>query len=172
MVSFLKILVVGDRGVGKTALVRKFCSNTLDKEYSISIGTYPYEKELKIDTFGSVKLEIWDFLNEKEFQYLLPSYLDSLSGILLLFSIMDRFSFENIVEKWLPILRKKDPIIPILLVGAKKDLEKFRCITKDEAMGLTKRENLVSYIEISTKNEVNVDLVFELITKSILQNTR
>jgi Ras-related protein R-Ras2 len=87
-------------------------------------------------------------------------YMRSGEGFLVVFSVTDRTSFEEVSRFHKQILRVKDrDEFPIMLVGNKADLQQQRVISNEEAHGLA-RQLKVPYIECSAKVRMNVDQAF------------
>jgi len=155
---------VGERGVGKTALVENFESDKFKEDTKITIGVYFFYKDITIENEHQVRLQIWDFYTEMKFRFLLPTFVKGADGIMFVFSIVDKNSLSNF-DEWLSIIRKFDPSIPILLIGSKIDLEHQRSVKKEEAIELCRSRGCDSYIEVSAKERINVEDAFKSIAK-------
>jgi len=127
MFIVLKLVVVGEGGVGKTCLVGRFCyGRYFDQRASIGTG---FGAKL-VDFKGQkAKLQIWDFGGEKQFRVLLPNFARGAVGALMCFDIT-RYSTFLQLEEWFDILRGSTDDIPVLLVGTKVDLENERVVSR------------------------------------------
>ncbi len=157
-------MVVGDRGVGKTALVQKYCSETFTTNMKITIGYKPYSKEFNLRGKGIVKLKIWENLDEPQFQYLIPKFLRGTDGAIFCFSLTDKKTLDSF-DDWISIIHKENLAIPIMLVGTKSDLNDSRSLTTEEAFEFGETHGCCAYVGISTKENINVEFAFETITK-------
>ena len=103
---------------------------------------------------------------DQEYQVIRDNYVRSGEGFLLVFSLVDRETFEAARELWAQILRVKGSQIPVVLVGNKVDLaDKQREVLRDEAEVLAQSWG-ATYFETSAKTKVNVENVyFDLISK-------
>lgn len=162
-----KLLVIGDKGVGKTALVQKYCCVTFKPDMKITIGYKPYTKDLNLEGYGSVRLKIWENLDEKEFQYLIPKFVRGADGAMFCFSLADKKTLKSF-DDWVEIFQKENLSIPVMLVGTKSDLKDSRSVTKEEAFEFGEIHGCCAYVGISTKENSNVELAFETITKFML----
>ena len=162
--KIFKLVIAGEKGVGKTAFIQIYHSDKFTADTRITIGVEFYIKDLNVDGKGDARLQIWDVYNEKSFRFLLPRYMKGAHGVMFLFSLTDKSSLSNF-DEWLEIFREYDPNIPILLVGTKLDLKESRSVKKEEATELARSRGCFDYIEISSKAGINVELAFEAITK-------
>ena len=166
-----KVVIFGDGGVGKTALVNKYLTGVFKSDTRLTVGLDFHVKRLKIEQ-KEVVLQIWDFAGEDRFRYLLPTYVRGASGGIFMYDIT-RYSSIKHVNDWLDALKLHDnPLqseIPILLVGGKLDLEEKRAIDCKEAYNLAKTLSLRGFIECSAKTGLNVEPIFTNVTKIMME---
>ena len=91
----LKFLVIGDSGVGKTCILLKFCEDSFTNVHLTTIGI---DFKLKnIDIGGKkVKLQIWDTAGQERFKTITQNYYKGAMGIILVYSVTERESFDNV----------------------------------------------------------------------------
>ena len=168
--AVFKIIIFGDGGVGKTTLVNKYLTGVF-KDSTMTIGIDFHIKSLVIDGI-KIRLQIWDFAGEERFRFLLPNYIIGASGGIFMYDIT-RFSSLKNLNDWLEVLNHQasalEDQIPLLLVGGKADLDYKRAIDKDLGLETAKEKNLCGFIECSAKTGDNVDLIFETITREIIE---
>ncbi|CAH1800035.1 unnamed protein product [Owenia fusiformis] len=153
-----KLVVVGGGGVGKSALTIQFIQSYFVTDYDPTIED-SYTKQCVIDDVVA-RLDILDTAGQEEFSAMREQYMRSGEGFLLVFSVADRSSFDQIYKFHKQILRVKDrDEFPMILVGNKADLEHQRRITHDEGASIA-RELKIPYIEASAKVRMNVDQAF------------
>ena len=166
-----KVVIFGDGGVGKTALVNKYLTGVFKSDTRLTVGLDFHVKKLNIEK-KEVVLQIWDFAGEDRFRYLIPTYIRGASGGIFMYDITRYSSIKNIND-WLDTLKIHDtPLhseIPILLVGGKLDLEEKRAIDCKEAYNLAKTLNLKGFIECSAKTGENVEQIFTNVAKIMMQ---
>lgn len=158
-------MVVGGGGVGKSALTIQFIQSHFVDEYDPTIED-SYRKQCVIDEEVAL-LDILDTAGQEEYSAMREQYMRTGEGFLLVYSIIDRNSFDEIQGFHQQILRVKDKDdFPMILVGNKSDLESERQVSPEEAktMGKTLR---VAYVEASAKQRVNVDLAFHELVRII-----
>jgi len=153
-----KVVVVGGGGVGKSAITIQFIQSYFVTDYDPTIED-SYTKQCVIDD-NVAKLDILDTAGQEEFSAMREQYMRSGEGFLLVFSLAERASFEEIYKFHKQVLRVKDrDEFPMLIVGNKADLEKSRQVSSDECENMAKQLK-TPYIECSAKNRMNVDQSF------------
>ncbi|XP_045779507.1 ras-like protein 2 [Maniola jurtina] len=160
-----KLVVVGGGGVGKSAITIQFIQSYFVTDYDPTIED-SYTKQCVIDDIPA-KLDILDTAGQEEFSAMREQYMRSGEGFLLVFSVADHASFEELFKFHKQILRVKDrDEFPMLMVGNKADLEHQRLVTLDEAQALS-RQLKVPYIECSAKARMNVDQAFHELVRLV-----
>ncbi len=166
-----KILMLGSASTGKTSLSDRYISGVFDPNIRMTVGVEFYVKNVDIlDKDGEskrVKLQIWDLGGESRFRFLLPTYCLGSSGALFLFDLT-RSETLLTLDSWITIVKERNAGIPIILVGNKVDLKKYRKIPEEHGIQTTKHNNMVEYIEVSALNGTNVEEVFKKITKYMM----
>ncbi|VDP40427.1 unnamed protein product [Soboliphyme baturini] len=153
-----KLVVVGNGGVGKSALTIQFIQQYFVTDYDPTIED-SYTKQCIID--GDIcKLDVVDTAGQEEFSAMREQYMRSGDGFVLVFSITDRASFQEIWRFHQQILRVKDrDSYPMIVVANKVDLDDHRVVSQGEAESLARMIN-VRYVEVSAKYRFNVDQAF------------
>jgi small GTP-binding protein len=169
-----KLPIFGDAGVGKTTLTHRYLHGLFKESYHHTIGVDFFLKRFEMDD-KKVSLQIWDFAGEEKFRFLLPGIINGAHGTILMFDITRYVTYKNITN-WLSVFNKAnethDQKVPVLLVGSKTDLEGLRTVPSDEGRKFVKDNDLVGYIEFSSKNGENVDELFKAITKVMISNIK
>jgi len=165
----LKTIVAGAKDVGKTSLIHRYVSGKFNVNTLSTIGVDFMTKNLQLDG-RDIHLSLWDFAGEKKFRVLFPSYCSGASGALMLYDITSRNSFDDLKD-WLSIIKNSSGKIIKILIGAKSDLKDQRKISLEEAIKFQKDNGIDEYIECSAKTGENVDKIFELLTRVILESS-
>ncbi|XP_076351088.1 ras-related protein R-Ras2-like isoform X4 [Tachypleus tridentatus] len=125
-----------------------------------------YTKQCVIDE-QVARLDILDTAGQEEFSAMREQYMRSGEGFLLVFSITDRNSFEEIYKFHKQILRVKDrDEFPMLLVGNKCDLEHQRMVSQNDIQQLANQLK-IPYMECSAKHRLNVDAAFHDLVRHV-----
>jgi len=162
-----KILLLGDASVGKTSFTKRYCYNIFNPSERLTIGVDFHVKTIELND-KRIKLQLWDVGGEERFRFLLPTYCLGANAAFLLYDITRPATLDNISE-WITIVRQKAGTIPIMLVGAKLDLEPTqRQVERDYGIQIAEKNDMASFVEISSKENVNVDEAFKVLTELTL----
>ncbi|CEI95490.1 Putative Small G-protein Ras2 [Rhizopus microsporus] len=162
-----KIVVLGDGGVGKTALTIQLCLNHFVETYDPTIED-SYRKQTVIDGFACI-LEVLDTAGQEEYTALRDQWIRDGEGFLIVYSITSRSTFETADKFKQQIVRIKEvESIPLILVGNKCDKVIEREVSRDE--GFIKAHELhCDFIETSAKTCTNVERAFYSVARQIKQ---
>ena len=164
----MKILVLGAGAVGKTCLTLQYVRNEFVSGYTPTLEEV-YEAPAKVDDSQYI-LQILDTAGTDECGVIREQFYHQCDGYLLVFSVTDRFSLQEIKKIQTDIKRQVPRAIPFLVVGNKMDMSE-RKISSDE--GETVASMLGGqYIETSAKYHINVDRVFHTLVRQIQLNKK
>lgn len=158
----VKVVLLGDAGVGKSSLVLRFVSNHF-KEYSEStIGASFMSKTIVVND-AAIKFQIWDTAGQEKYHSLAPMYYRGSAAAIVVYDITREGSFETL-KNWVKELQSLGPEnIVIALAGNKVDLEDERQVQPSVAQQYAREINAI-YTETSAKEDTNVHHLFEQIT--------
>jgi Ras-related protein Rab-1A len=150
--------LIGDSGTGKSCLLIRFADNIFSDNYISTIGV-----DFKIKTIDiqgkTVKLQVWDTAGQERFRTITASYYRGSNGIIIVYDITDRDSFEH-VNYWMKeIDRLASPDVCRLLVGNKTDLASKRIVSTEEGQALAAQYG-VAFLETSAQENSNVEEAF------------
>jgi len=166
--NIFKILLSGDSGVGKTSLMLRFTTDEFTSSYLCTIGI---DFKVKTINLGSknIKLQIWDTAGQERFRNLTSSYYRGADGIMIIYDITVKESFDN-VDKWIKEINEHaGKNCSKLLVGNKTDLIKYRTVQYEQAKAFADGTH-IPFIEVSVKDNVNVDTAFITLATEIEKN--
>jgi len=153
-----KLLLIGDSGVGKSCLLLRFADDTYTDSYISTIGVDFKIRTVDLDT-KTIKLQIWDTAGQERFRTITSSYYRGAHGIIIVYDITDKESFDN-VRQWLfEIDRYASESVRKLLVGNKSDLKNKRAVEYETAKAFADELN-IPFLETSAKNATNVEQAF------------
>ena len=156
-----KILIVGDSGVGKSCIQSRFTNETFEDDHSPTIGVEFATKTITINN-NKVKLQIWDTAGQEGFRSITRSFYRNADGVLLVYNIKDRTSFDN-CKFWLNEIRQNSTLdVLIYLIGNQLDLDEtgHRSVVFQEGEVFARKNGLNRFKEISAKTGKGVDEVF------------
>ena len=162
-----KILTIGESGVGKTCVLRRFVENKFLKNHLATIGIDFKTKTLNINN-QEIKLKIWDTAGQERFRNITTQYYKGADGIVLVYDVTDEASYEKIRDWMEQILSNtQQEEIGLVLLGNKCDMEP-RTVT--EEMGKKMAEELkVNYFETSALTGQGIKEAFEQLTRDIMK---
>lgn len=171
--TLLKVIILGDTGVGKTSLMQQFINGKFSQQYKATIGADFLPKDLNIDG-KAVTLQIWDTAGQERFQSLGVAFYRGSDCCVLVYDVTNPKSFENLNawrDEFLIQANIKDPdSFPFVIIGNKIDVEENRrAVSSKKASQLALQLGNLPYFETSAKEAVNVDQAFDVIARSALQ---
>lgn len=164
-ITKLKIIIVGEGSVGKSSLLLRYADDKFIPENYSTIGVDYKSKPITING-ENVILQIWDTAGQEKFRSITKNYYNGVHGALVVFDVTAINTF-NQVKYWIESIKEKDPLINIILIGNKIDLED-RSVTKEEAEKIA-NEYHIHYIETSAKDGTNIHETFEYISNETYQ---
>ena len=165
----LKILIIGDSGVGKTSILLKYVDNFFPDTHIATIGV---EYKTKTITKGKYKitLNIWDTAGQERFKSITKSFFSNANGIIFVYDITKRDSFSGTsgVKSWIKDSEEYGKFDRVLC-GNKTDLENKRQVSFDELKEYAIKKK-IEVFETSAKNGNNIDKIFETLVDTIIKN--
>ncbi|PKU39463.1 ras-related protein rap-2a [Limosa lapponica baueri] len=159
------VVVLGSGGVGKSALTVQFVTGTFIEKYDPTIEDF-YRKEIEVDASPSV-LEILDTAGTEQFASMRDLYIKNGQGFILVYSLVNQQSFQDIRPMRDQIIRvKRYEKVPVILVGNKVDLESEREVSSSEGRALAEEWGC-PFMETSAKSKTMVDELFAEIVRQM-----
>ena len=166
MVYRIKVIIIGEAGVGKTSLVKKFVSGRFTSDYRVSIGANLFVKDLILNSDVDVSIQIWDIAGQEKWVKMRHLYYRGAHGALIVGDLTRGNTFEQLKEFWNPDLKKFCGDIPKILVVNKVDLEPI--VSNSDIEKLAQDINVKATIITSAKNGQNVEDAFHQIAETII----
>lgn len=161
----MKLLLIGDSGVGKSCLLLRFCDDSFATSFITTIGIDFKVRTINVDG-RKVRLQIWDTAGQERFRTITTAYYRGAMGILLVYDISDSSSFQN-VRNWVgSISEYAAENVNVLLVGNKADMDDKRQVTRAQGQALAD-DYRIKFFETSAKTNLNVVEVFTSIARDI-----
>jgi small GTP-binding protein len=163
-ISF-KFIIIGSSGVGKTAILKRLVEDTFSEDSQTTIGVEFDSTTIEVDG-QTVKLQIWDTAGQERFRSIAKAYFRNAVGVILVFEIGDRKTFDD-VNIWLNDVHSLcDPTATVLLIGNKADLAQNRVVSLAEAEQYAQHHQL-NYLETSAFDGTNVREAFVKVATQI-----
>jgi len=161
----LKLLLLGDAGVGKTSILNKYLKNKFEENYITTLGIESSNKTIKTNKFEIV-LQIWDTAGQERFQSISKSYYNGSNGVIFVYDVTKKQSFEGL-KSWINTTELYG-VCEKIICGNKIDKKK-REVSLSELKAFGSRKQL-EVIEVSAKEGTNIDKVFRRLVDIILTN--
>ncbi|KAK2826174.1 hypothetical protein Q5P01_020388 [Channa striata] len=162
-----RLLMLGDSGVGKTCMLRRFTESEFDPSHISTIGVDFKMKTIEIDGI-KVRVQIWDTAGQERYQTITKQYYRRAQGIVFVYDITNKPSFQHIA-KWASDVDEYAPDkVQRILVGNKSDEELERQVTKDQGNKLAETFGM-EFFETSASTSSNISESFTRVTELVLQ---
>ncbi|KAH0937356.1 hypothetical protein HID58_004817 [Brassica napus] len=164
----IKLLLIGDSGVGKSCLLLRFSDGSFTTSFITTIGIDFKIRTIELDD-KRIKLQIWDTAGQERFRTITTAYYRGAMGILLVYDVTDETSFNNI-RNWIRnIEQHASDNVNKILVGNKADMdESKRAVPTSRGQALAD-EYGIKFFETSARTNLNVEEVFFSLAKDIKQ---
>ena len=165
----LKVLLLGDANVGKSALINRFVHEKFESDYKTTIGSDFSAKQVPVEG-KYVTLQIWDTAGQERYQSLGQTFYRGTDGLILVYDRTNEETFESIKrwkDKFVEETESTVKEVPMILVANKSDMDE---IVEDEAgRELARSIELDDFFVTSAYKDENVTAVFEKLTKLCLE---
>jgi len=170
----LKVIILGDSGVGKTSLMNQYVNRKFSNQYKATIGADFLTKEVMVDD-RMVTMQIWDTAGQERFQSLGVAFYRGADCCVLVYDVTTPSTFKTLDswrDEFLIQASPRDPEnFPFVVIGNKIDLEN-RVVSVKRAQGWCHSKNEIPYFECSAKDNINVEQAFQTVAKhALLQET-
>ena len=168
----LKVIILGDSGVGKTSLMNQFVNHKYSSVYKATIGADFLTKDLVVDNH-EVTMQIWDTAGNERFQSLGVAFYRGADCCALCYDVNDPKTFESLNnwrEEFLVQSSPKNPDqFPFVVLGNKIDCYEgsIEAVKKKAEQWCSEHFN-IPFFETSAKNATNVELAFQSIAQAAI----
>jgi Ras-related protein Rab-7A len=173
--TLLKVIILGDSGVGKTSLMNQFVNKKFSSQYKATIGADFLTKEVQVDD-RAVTLQIWDTAGQERFQSLGVAFYRGADCAVLVYDVNSQKTFEDL-ETWRDeFLIQANPAspdnFPFVVLGNKVDADggKNRVVTEKKAKQWCGSKGNIPHFDTSAKEDINVEAAFQCIARNALRN--
>ncbi|KAK3793486.1 hypothetical protein RRG08_000688 [Elysia crispata] len=167
--KYAKLCLLGEVGVGKTSLARRFVSGQHSERYRPTIEVCHYEH--KIATQGyHFNLIVWDTAGSERFKAMTAHSVRGASAVLLVFDVAVKKSYDELLEYWLPKSQEWEPNAMRVIVGNKIDQDLPWAVSPKEILALCGEQNLTFY-QTSARTGTNVKEFFVEVGTNAIKRT-
>lgn len=170
-----KVVIIGDYGVGKTNLIKKFVEGKFSKDSIQNLGTEFLTQTYLINN-EVIRVEFWDTAAQEKFRNLSANYYKGAKAAFIVYDVTNQSSFDN-VNKWLKeVIGKTSTDIKIMVIGNKADLQDKKVVTplmmQEKAISLSVMVTETSALDGTNVNETFYQLLRELYKTTISQKVK
>ncbi|XP_043928143.1 ras-related protein Rab-38 [Protopterus annectens] len=168
-----KVLVIGDLGVGKTSIIKRYVHQNFSPHYRATIGVDFALKVLNWDVETVVRLQLWDIAGQERFGNMTRVYYREALGAFIVFDVTRPSTFEA-VSKWKEDLDSKltlpnGKLVPVVLLANKCDQGRELHVNNGIKMDQFCKENgFVGWYETSAKENINIDEAARCLVRNII----
>ena len=154
----IKFVMLGDISVGKTSLVTRYILDRFRPYTETTIGASYNTKGLVLEDSKKIYLDIWDTAGQERYRSLIPLYYRNADCVLLCVDLSKSIDIDNI-DIWIDEVNKSNNNNNLVfkLIGTKSDL---KLENSEDIQKILNKYNFLSYIESSSKCNLNIDKVF------------
>lgn len=166
----VKVCFIGDAGVGKTSLIKRFVLDVFDDRYIATIGTKVTKKIVEVPAGPGqtvkVMMLVWDIMGQKGFRELLrEAYFFGAHGAIAVCDLTNKESLEEL-RYWIKALTDVAGDVPVVFAGNKADLENERAVKEEELQELASKYKAPAFMT-SAKTGQNVEAMFKALGKAM-----
>ena len=167
MATVLKVVLLGESGVGKTCIINKFTSGIFDPEVVTSLSAQFISKSIEFKEINqTIKFDIWDTAGQEKFRSLAKIFYKDAKVICLCYDITSRKSFNELKDYWYEQqVKLNSDGQPIFAVVANKiDLYETQQVSDEEGKAFAREINGI-FQATSAKSDAGISNLFENIGK-------
>lgn len=166
--TLLKVIILGDSGVGKTSLMNRYVNKKFSTQYKATIGADFVTKDVAVDD-KLVTMQIWDTAGQERFQSLGVAFYRGADCCVLVYDVTAPTTFKSLDswrDEFLIQASPRDPEnFPFIVIGNKIDQEN-RAVSSKRAQAWCQSKNNIPYFETSAKEAVNVESAFITVARN------
>ena len=168
----VKVILIGDSGVGKTNILNRLVNNKFNDKYNPSLSLEYNNHSIKINNY-IIRMQIWDTAGQEKYNSIISNYYRSAEVAIFVYSINDLKSYNSILEWYKELINENNDEnnnVKKILLGNKVDLENERKVEFKVADTFAKENGFEVFAEITCKNDekqtiFNISNIFDAIGK-------
>jgi len=163
----VKVMLMGDDPEGKAFLASNFSKNYFATDYKYTIGLEFHIKSLRV-LGRTMKMQIWELLNEERFQSLASMYYRGANGAIII-SDITKSNFRDHLDETIQTIRESVGDIPIILIASKLFSEENQAASREKAILAAQNYNISVFTEVSSTSNQNPELIFKKLGEQIIK---
>ncbi|XP_044143950.1 ras-related protein Rab-42 [Bufo gargarizans] len=167
-----RVLLLGDSGVGKTSLLRRYTEDEFTDTTGPTVGVDFCSRIEEPEAGVKVRLQFWDTAGQERYRAVTRSYYRNAACVILLFDLTAHKTFESIKNWHMEVTDRAQPQpLLFLLLGTKSDMHEQRNVSQEEAQSLA-HSIRAPYLETSARTGSNVSAALSLLCRELLGAVR
>ena len=159
----LKIVLIGESGVGKTAIIAQFVEQMFQDDLQSTTGGTFSTKKVKCSNGKSLRLEIWDTAGQERYRSVTKMFYKDANAAVLVYDISNKFTYEELQKYWIEQVKESSPNDIILaIIANKSDLMEHEQVDEEEARKYAKEINALFAVTSAKKNQGVTDLFLDI----------
>lgn len=167
LVALLKVIVVGDSGVGKSAFLQRITLGRFEENFLSSTVGVDYKIVSLSHETNTFQLQIWDSAGQERYGEIVSRFFKGSHAAIFMFDLTNRSSFRHL-ESWMNKIESSSPCAMRIVVANKSDLVDQRAVSQKSIRKFCDR-NALTYVETSLTEDVNVMQVLDQLISGILE---
>ena len=172
--KFLKVMILGNAGVGKTSILERYVNKSFTGNYKVTIGADFLTRDLEVDG-NRIKLQVWDTAGQEKYRSLGVAYYRGADACMLVFDLADKTTFKDL-DKWVEAFFSQLPEdkaknFPVILLGNKAD-KPDRIISAEMAQKWCAERDAIPFYETSAKTNQGLEEAFEHIARMAMKRAQ
>jgi small GTP-binding protein len=165
----VKVVLLGESGVGKTSIINQFTTKKFNPRCPTSVSAQFTSKILDFPQFEkSIKFDIWDTVGQEKYRSLARIFYLDAKVILLVYDITKEFSFNSLKDFWYKeIINNTDGTALLGLVANKVDLYEEQTVDNKDGKAFAEEIKAI-FQTTSALNDSGINILFENIGKKII----
>jgi small GTP-binding protein len=165
----IKVVLVGESGVGKTSIISQFTSKKFDPHRETSLSAQFISKTVNFQDLGKeIKFDIWDTVGQEKYRSLAKIFYKDAKVIVFVYDITTEYSFNELKNYWYEETRSNTDGSPILaVVGNKIDLYKDQKVSNNDGKEFAEKIGAI-FQTTSAQSDSGISTLFDNIGKTYL----
>ena len=162
----MRVITLGESGVGKTSLIRRYIHNIFDENNLATIGLNFALKQVQLKNGKTINIRLIDTAGQEKYRSLVKSYFKNADAVLFIFSLDTKDSFDCMIN-WINLFNENCKVkrcIPRYLIGNKADQD--RKVSNDVIDEFISK-NKYKYYETSAKDNTGIDELFQELAEDL-----